>query len=149
MNKVKILKEAADKSSEYATDKSVLFPVIPLIDGASGIYAYNELVSRYKILVETDFEGRTIYRPLDEYLADYNRAYPKLRPEFPETVFSPKNDVYLDNIVDFEDKLFVRGDNGIYYRVVSDNGDIYAVDPRAEYDEETDTYYFPENEKKS
>jgi hypothetical protein len=147
MNKVKILKEAADKSSEYATDKSVEFPVIPLIDGARGIYAYNELVSRYKILVETDFEGRTIYRPLDEYLADYNRAYPENRPEFPETVFNPKNDIYLENIVDFEDKLFVRGDDNIYYRIVSDNGDIFAVNPRAEYDENTDTYYFPENEE--
>jgi hypothetical protein len=149
MSNGKVLKEESDKILERVFDKKVELPVIPLIDGASGIYAYNELVSRYKILVETDFEGKTIYKPLDEYLADYNRAYPKLRPEFPETVFSPKNDVYLDNIVDFEDKLFVRGDNGIYYRVVSDNGDIYAVDPRAEYDEETDTYYFPENEKKS
>jgi hypothetical protein len=147
MNKVEILKESINKSSEYATDKKDVFPVIPLIDGAVGIYAYDELVRRYKVLVETDFEGRTIYKPLGEYLTDYNRAYSELRPEFPETIFSPKNDVYLDNIVDFEDKLYVRGDNDIYYRVVSDNGDIYAVDPRAEYDEETDTYYFPENEE--
>jgi hypothetical protein len=148
MSNVKVLKEESDKILERVFDKKVELPVIPLIDGANGIYAYNELVSRYKVLVETEFEGRTIYKPLDEYLTDYNRAYSEeLRPEFPETVFSPKNDVYLDNIVSFEDKLFVRGDNGIYYRIVSDNGDIFAVDPRAEYDEESDTYYFPENEE--
>ena len=147
MNKVKILKEAVDKSSEYTTDKSVEFPVIPLIDGAAGIYAYNELVSRYKVFVETDFEGRTIYKPIDEYLIDYGRAFPKLKSESAETVFNPNNDVYLDNIVDFEDRLFVRGDNRVFYRIVSDNGDIYAVNPRAEYDEKTDTYYFPENEE--
>jgi hypothetical protein len=145
MSNVKVLKEENDKILVF--DKSDLFPVIPLIDGAVGIYAYDELVRRYKVLVETDFEGRTIYKPLGEYLTDYNRAYPENRPESAETIFSPKNDIYLENIVDFEDRLFVRGDNDIYYRVVSDNGDIYAVDPRAYYDENTDTYYFPENEE--
>jgi hypothetical protein len=147
MNKIKILNDTYDRAVKYDTDKSVEFPVIPLIDGASGIYAYDELVRRYSVLVETDFEGRTIYKPLNEYLTDYGRAFPEDKVETLETVFSPDNADYLDNIVDFEDKLFIRGDNGIYYRVVSDNGDIYAVDPRAEYDEETDTYYFPENEE--
>lgn len=147
MSNVKVLKEEIDGILERVFDKKDVFPVFPLIDGAVGIYAYDELVRRYKVLVETEFERRTIYKPLDEYLTDYNRAYPELKSESAETVFSPKNDVYLDNIVDFEDKLFVRGDNGVFYRIVSDNGDIYAVDPRAEYDEETDTYYFPENEE--
>jgi hypothetical protein len=145
-NEIEILKEAVDKSSEYATDKKVELPVISLIDGANGIYAYNELVRRYKVLVETDFEGKTIYKPIDEYLIDYGRAYPEDKVETLETVFSPDNADYLDNIVSFEDKLFVRGDNDVYYRIVSDNGDIYAVDSRAEYDEETDTYFL-ENEE--
>lgn len=142
MNKLRVVKDAIDK-----IDKTVDLPAFPVIDGAAGIYAYNELVRRYSVLVETDFEGRMIYKPLDEYLVDYGRAYPEDKAETLETVFYPDNDDYLDNIISFEDKLFVRGDNGVFYQLVSDNGDIFAVDPRAEYDEETGGYYFPENDE--
>ncbi len=147
MDKSRISKENFEKAVNYAYGKDERFPILLLVDGSAGIYAYDELVRRYEVFVYRDgidegSEKGDLYESFEKYLERSNKDYPDLNPRNISTVFSPDNDGFLENIVDFEGSLFVKGTDGVYYEVTSIDGDIFGVNPEADYDDITETYFF-------
>jgi len=101
-----------------------------LVDGHHGIYTYHELARRYPVFVQ---EGEE-YILLDSKLAK--------SPEYDadlSNVFHPDNDSWCENIDHFS-PLYIKSDKGEFWLVDSRDGDLFAVHPDAEWNEETETY---------
>jgi hypothetical protein len=119
-----------------------------VIDGANGIYSFNELVSRFGerlYIFVGKVETGEKYEKFEDYLKKEALSNPEERPRTIETIFHPDNEDFMDNIVDFENQLYVKDDTGIYYSVSSESEGIYFIHPDAEYDEITERYYFVES----
>lgn len=104
-----------------------------LIDGIAGIYSYNELINRYTVYSETP-DG---YEKFSDRIERDNKALG--RADTLETIFNPDNPGNLLRY--FRGKLYVSIE-GVFYSVVSIDGDIFAVHPDAIYDPDEDTYRF-------
>jgi len=110
-----------------------------LIDGVAGIYAYNELVSRYTVYTYRDIPKE--YEKLEDTLKREALNNPEEKPREIDTIFNPDNDEFIENIEDFTNNLYVSIE-GTFYSIESENGDIFATHPDADYEEETDSYFF-------
>ena len=111
-------------------------PIMLLVDSAAGIYTYDSLVTRYPVYV-----GEDNRKPLAEWLA----SNPDFLDETVDTVFHPDNEHWCDNIDTIENHgLYVQHtESGEFWRVESVDGDIFAVNPAAEWSDETETYILP------
>lgn len=90
-------------------------PMILLVDSANGIYAWDCLGKRYHLYRE---DGNQF-----EYTGQ----------------FHPDNEFWCENI-DFEGYLYVKNDFGILWRIEDHEGDIFAINPNAEWNDETQQY---------
>ena len=106
-----------------------------LVDGSAGVYAYSSLAKRYPLFIDSH-TGR--HTDLAEHLK--NDAY--IGEESIESVFDPDNEFYCENIdwLTCNNTLCVKHDNGEYWRVESIDGDIFAVNPKASWNDDIDNY---------
>lgn len=104
---------------------------ILLVDGHHGIYAYNELVRRFTVYVKCH----------DKYIQLANKLSldPQWKGVDPSGVFHPDTDGWCENI-DWLEPLFVQGEDGRSWRVESIDGDLWAINPMATWDEDEEAY---------
>lgn len=104
---------------------------ILLVDGHHGVYTYNELVQRFTVYVECH----------DKYiqLASKLSLDPQWEGVDSSSVFHPDTEDWCENIDELE-PLFVKDEDGRPWRVESVDGDLYAVNPMATWDESEDVY---------
>lgn len=103
-------------------------PRVLLVDGSHGIYAWYNLASRYTLFL-------AIARVQDSLtLEEYDQDAAKLD-------FHPDNQEWCENIQYAESKgLYVQNDDGTFWRVEQIDGDIWAINPLAEWDDEAGEY---------
>lgn len=112
-----------------------------LVDGVRGIYSYDFLIKNYPIYVfDGKVEGGETYISFVDYLKREALNCAECEPRTIEDIFNPENEEFSENISEFEFSLYVKGDNGVFYEITSMNGEIFAIHPEAEYDDETETY---------
>ena len=114
--------------------------MILLIDGASGIYSYHELINNYPLYLENgviDKNGNVEYIKIENRLEGNDCT---------EGLFHPDNEEYCDNI-DYYEPLYVKKDNGEYWRVESIDGDIFAINPKAIWSDTEDCYIMEEKDE--
>lgn len=104
-----------------------------LIDSHHGIYAYDVLRQSYPLFIRT-----VTYEPLETYLAKHRDYF---GDEELRSIFHPDNDQWCENIDYLESHgLYVQHENGSFWPVQSIDGDIWAINPDAEWNDETETY---------
>jgi len=130
-------------------------PMVCLIDGAAGIYAWHELVTRYDVFVSWKDAPRGQADPKTGLFVCplMNVANtPKMEPlrnidvlrrlnyteETINTIFHPDTESYLENVADLEDCLFVK--SGERYWRIWQEGDIFAVNPNSKWNDETESF---------
>lgn len=112
--------------------------MILLINSATGVYNYHSLILRYPVLV--DVGGEVI--PIANWLCKQTG----FEEETLATLFHPDNEHYCDNIEHFDtsqDTLMVKeGGKGLWdwWAVECIEGDIWAINPEADWDEEKNTW---------
>jgi len=127
-------------------------PMVCLIDGAAGIYAWHELVTRYDVFVSWKDAPRvqkTLYSTIRTISQEKDANFSPLRcvdvlrrlnytEETINTIFHPDTESYLENVADLEDCLFVK--IGERYWSIYQEGDIFAVNPDSEWSNETESF---------
>ena len=93
-----------------------------LVNSANGIYAFHTLATNYDLYSQEGIQ--------------YNK-------EVMIRDFNPDNEDYCDNVCYIEQDLYVK-EEGKLYRVESIEGDIWAINPAAEYCCEFDSYKWKE-----
>lgn len=112
---------------------------ILLVNNQHGIYTYHVLATNFPLFVSDGFVTNSNYIPLKEWLAHRE----DMANETIETAFHPDNEESVENIeyCAYHNILAVQNEKtGDFWRVESIDGDIWAINPHAEYDEELETY---------
>ena len=106
-----------------------------LVSCEHGMYAWHSLVTRYTLFVS---DGPEKYVPLHEWLA----VRADMDGETLETVFHPDNEQSCENVESCAhyNILAVRHDDGSFWRIEQGDGDIWAINPQAVWNDETDQY---------
>jgi hypothetical protein len=109
-----------------------------LVDSAHGVYAWHSLVTRYPLFVSDGPLTRGQYVPFGEWLA----ARACMVNETIETVFHPDNEESSENIeyCAYNNILAVQNSDGSFWRIEQGDGDIWAINPLAVWNDETDSY---------
>ena len=107
-----------------------------LVSDQNGVYCYHVLAKNFPLFVEYQ---QGIKTELSDFLLNNSDImgahYTK------DTVFHPDTAEWCENLEYLENLgLFVRADNGDYWRIESIEGTIWAINPKAEWNEEEDTY---------
>ena len=117
---------------------SVNEPMELLVDNHAGVYSYHTLAQQYPLYV-TD-EVITGYRYID--LATYLDRRADMEGETIQTVFHPENEEWCENVeyLQSHNILAVQADNGDYWTVDAIDGDLWAINPNAVWDDSAETY---------
>jgi hypothetical protein len=109
-----------------------------LVDCAHGVYAWHSLVTRYPLFVSDGPATKGKYVPFVEWLT----ARADMDGETIETVFHPDNEQSCENVeyCAYHNILAVRHDDGSFWRIEQVEGDIWAINPLAVWNDETDQY---------
>jgi len=99
-----------------------------LVSNQNGIYSYYILAKNYRLFLATGYaDGKPLY-------TEYNEDKAKKD-------FHPDNEQWCDSIDWAENYgLSIKDEDGSFWRVESIEGDIYAINPNAEWDEDEDAY---------
>ena len=98
-----------------------------LVDSHHGIYCWKSLAERY-----------FLYRDDGTQLPQDNMIQ----------AFDPDNEYWCDEVdCNLNTGLYVMNDDKTLWRVDQIEGDIWAINPEAEWSEEDETYYMPEIDK--
>jgi hypothetical protein len=107
-------------------------PTRILVDGSAGHYAAENLLTRYPTFVEHD--GHMM--PLPDYLASEGETL--------EAVFNPENPECGENIDWLIDgRLIVKNDDGEYWVIAWNDGDLIAINPLADWCDQCEAYHMP------
>lgn len=114
-------------------------PMMLLVDSRHGVYTYDTLVKTYPLFMAEDDK----YIPLLDWMS--SRA--DFDGETPETVFHPDTENWSENVdcIEYRNQLCIKTNAGEYWQVQSIDGDIWAINPSAEWSDETEEYYIPED----
>ena len=112
-------------------------PMVLLVDSHHGIYTHKVLAETYPLFMAENGD----HIPLLEWMnsrADFDG-------ETLESVFDPDNEDWCENIeyIEYHNQLRVKNGNGTFWEVQSIDGDIFAINPLAEWDDEMEGYYIP------
>ena len=116
-----------------------------LVSNQNGVYAYHVLAKNFPLYVEFQSGVKT---ELDDFLLNnsdvMNDYYTK------STVFNPNDErgEWCENIEYLTHLgLYALSDNNEYWHIESIEGDIYAINPAAEWSEEDDVYIIKQEDK--
>jgi len=114
---------------------------ILLVGSATGIYAWHSLAARYPLFVSDGPITNNKYIPLEDWIE--RRA--DMAEETVGTIFNPDNDCSLENIeyCAYHNILAVQNSDNAFWRIEQTDGDIWAINPEAIFDEATDAWVMP------
>lgn len=115
-----------------------------LVDGVHGVHAPRVLAIKHNLFIQNDrIEaesvkiGENYFTPLS---ACIEHELDGFEGETIESFFSYENKFYAENVDYIDNSMVMVEINGEYWRVEIDNGDIFAINPNAKFDHETEEY---------
>ncbi len=97
-----------------------------LVDNHNGIYCWHSLADRYPLFKKN------------------KSGYYELSSRLMKKRFHPDNEQWCDEVDHYDSNgLYVQNDNGSYWMVQQDDGDIWAINPLAVWIEDEEEYQMP------